>query len=461
MNIFFLIFLLTALIMLGTLYMTDRTGARPNGNRILGITLPLSKLKEPEVLAEVRTYQRATRLFHLAFLLLLIPFYWISAYVSFSIMYLTLWSVGLFLGNSKVVAASTRRLYAIKQEKGWWPGAPQLVRVDTQVTQLKNTFPIPLRRFIAPGLLALLPFPILAFAYKVDLSLPFLYWSSGAFTVLTSLFLYWMTCRERTVTYSEDSEVNVALNRAYKREWSLCWLTMAYTGAGANLLALGLGLHKEQPVGVFVGISIAAGLVCTGSILYRYERVRQVRNRLLAASAGPLYGDDDQYWLTGNYNNPNDSRTTVEKRIGYGTTVNMAKTAGKVTNVILALVVAGCFAMGLFFIPMDLGKPEVAISPQAISIKAPFGSHRFAPQEMRSVTLLDTFPKAYKVMGSDGPKAFYGKFRVDGYGQSQVFIRRDVSPTIAIETTEGWVFLNGEDKEETLALYEELSALLK
>ena len=49
--------------------------------------------------------------------------------------------------------------------------------------------------------------------------------------------------------------------------------------------------------------------------------------------------DDDDNWILGMfYYNPNDTRLNVEKRFGYGGTVNIAHPAGKVIMIIIALL---------------------------------------------------------------------------------------------------------------------------
>ena len=52
--------------------------------------------------------------------------------------------------------------------------------------------------------------------------------------------------------------------------------------------------------------------------------------------------DDDDNWILGMfYYNPNDTRLNVEKRFGYGGTVNIAHPAGKVIMIIIAILLIG------------------------------------------------------------------------------------------------------------------------
>jgi uncharacterized membrane protein len=61
-------------------------------------------------------------------------------------------------------------------------------------------------------------------------------------------------------------------------------------------------------------------------------------------SSGPIFRDDDQYWLGGIiYNNPNDPEWLVPKRYGLGWTVNVGHPGGRLIMgglIALVLVVA-------------------------------------------------------------------------------------------------------------------------
>ena len=55
------------------LYLSDRTASKPNGNMLLGVTLPYDALKDGGVSDIVGRYKKAYSLVCLAFLLLTVP----------------------------------------------------------------------------------------------------------------------------------------------------------------------------------------------------------------------------------------------------------------------------------------------------------------------------------------------------------------------------------------------------
>ena len=69
-----------------------------------------------------------------------------------------------------------------------------------------------------------------------------------------------------------------------------------------------------------------------------YLKIRRERNKVLRLQSEEVCTDDDIYWIGGIfYNNPNDGKIMVEKRIGIGMTVNIGTLAGKL--IIAAVVI--------------------------------------------------------------------------------------------------------------------------
>ena len=68
-------------------------------------------------------------------------------------------------------------------------------------------------------------------------------------------------------------------------------------------------------------------------MLYPYdrinERIRKEQNELLTKTESIIYSDNDEYWSTGFYINPNDRAVMVPDRAGYGMTFNIGNKKGK------------------------------------------------------------------------------------------------------------------------------------
>ena len=71
---------------------------------------------------------------------------------------------------------------------------------------------------------------------------------------------------------------------------------------------------------------------------------RQVERRYERDTELELQDDDDNWILGMFYYNKKDTRLNVEKRLGYGSTINMAHPAGKVISIITVLLLIGSIA---------------------------------------------------------------------------------------------------------------------
>ena len=187
--------------------------------------------------------------------------------------------------------------------------------------------------------------------------------------------------------------------------------------------------------------------------------VRKARNRFMRLVNEEVYIDEDEYWVFGAmfYNNPNDSRSMVEKRIGYGMTANLASWLGKVTYAVIVAAIGFWIGLTVYLLPLDFGSVTLSVDGQVAAINAPMMDYSFSTEDIVSVSLMEDIPIASKVHGGDSPRFFVGRFFVYGYGESHVYIHRNAPPYIAVELPDGWLFFNGSSKETTERYFSVLS----
>ena len=146
--------------------------------------------------------------------------------------------------------------------------------------------------------------------------------------------------RTRNMVISRDSNVNANYNRAKKKTWADLLTAMSWVNAlfltGYSILCMFLNndmviLGGTLAYTVLLMVIVVIGAVNQRAVEKRYERDTDLELQ-----------DDDDKWIFGMfYYNPNDSRLNVEKRFGYGATINIAHPAGKVITVITALLLLG------------------------------------------------------------------------------------------------------------------------
>lgn len=186
-------------------------------------------------------------------------------------------------------------------------------------------------------------------------------------------------------------------------------------------------------------------------------------DRLVNSTKEPIYVDEDEYWINGYYYNPKDQRSTVEKRVGVGTTANLAVKGGKAIiygSVAFILVVfIGIFTM---FVQMDFVTFQMIIGDNTVKIDAPMYGYEFDKADIEEISLTYTLPaKGMRTNGAATESYLLGNFRYDEYGKTKMYVYREYPPYLVIRLTNTTVLFNTQSEEETLLLYEELSRIVE
>jgi len=350
-------------------------------------------------------------------------------------------------------------LYSLKRENEWWVGEQNIISIDTEVSRLKDTFMLSKKWFVLPFAVSLIP---VIYGLTMELS-EVQFWTvagAGVFNVLTVFLLHYAIGSMKTKAYSENTEVNIALNHVFKREWSKCFFVMALlmSGTFTVMTFMAVGAVNEIVILVFVFL-LSFAIIIPG--VHTHTKIRAARNKMLLIENETVYADDDQYWKNGlYYNNPNDSSTFVEKRVGLGMTVNMASKGGKLLVAMIVPAFVLWLGLAVYMLPFDFGSVYLDISGQTATITAPLNRFSFSSDEIIDVSLLDTMPTAGRVNHVSHGRVISGVSNVMGYGDSHVFVLRENAPYIRIELESGWVFLNGNTQEETTRFFAELLGLL-
>lgn len=165
---------------------------------------------------------------------------------------------------------------------------------------------------------------------------------SSSFLLLAVMFFLIgiMMDNTRNMVISKDSNVNANYNRAKKKNWSDLIVAFSWANAlfliGYTIIVIFMDNEAVILAGLlaytFIMMTVCViGAVNQKAIERRYERDTDLD--LL---------DDDDFWVLGMfYYNPNDTRINVEKRFGYGATVNVGHPAGKVIMILNALLIIG------------------------------------------------------------------------------------------------------------------------
>lgn len=448
-------------IMLVSLYFASQMSPQPNIR--IGVSLPGEVLKNSEVEEIVKKYRNDVLRLILIAAVASVPMFFLLSYMSIVILYLFVW-IGLAMyAVSRIFTRYHRKLMELKKNNRWFGSNARIVSIDTEVSRLKNTMPISGNWFILPVLLSFLPF-LFAFLNKsADVMLLSL-GSLAVVSTLVSIWLYRLVDNEGIVFFSKDTSVNMAYNTVRKSTLSRAWLMFALLESAVIAIICFIIWQFGMAVLLVVNILLVVSLLGILIIFNAYQSVQAKQQRLKDAQNNDVYIDDDTGWENGFlfYNNPYDERTMIEKRSGYGYTINIASKGGKAfiygTFGFLALILVGITAISFW---VDFGEIRMTMVNEnnTIEIQASIYGYQFDADDIISIDMIDDIPGGMRTNGVSTERYSLGNFNIDGYGKSKLYIKRN-SPYIAIELEDLYVFINGETKEQTQDYYNELQGLI-
>ena len=167
--------------------------------------------------------------------------------------------------------------------------------------------------------------------------------------------------------------------------------------------------------------------------------------------------DEDQYWNGFFYNNPNDKKFMVEKRVGIATTINFGHPIGKAFVALFAVImIVALVPIFIMFFKLQNVDLNLNVSDNTVNIESPMYKDSFHKDEIEDVYTLTKLPESKRLNGLDDGNLLLGKFKVEGYGDSRVYIRNDVNKIVVIKLKDLTVFISGDDESEAEEIYKEL-----
>jgi hypothetical protein len=178
------------------------------------------------------------------------------------------------------------------------------------------------------------------------------------------------------------------------------------------------------------------------------------------SSADTEFIDDDEYWKTGFYYNPTDTRTFVPDRIfTTNYSFNYAKRSAQIFAGALTLLVVGCI---IFTVAVMIPYIDVNIDISATDTQVKVASAGYSSElnisDITEIELFDSLPSGNFTKSNGGATDEYlvGVFKSSTYGKCRLYILRDCAPVLMIKTDTQTIFLNSETEGEIEALYERL-----
>ena len=317
-------------------------------------------------------------------------------YISVFMVVWSVWLLEFCIGAMVLLYGNHRKLYDMKVEKGWiGSSGSRIMAVDTKAAVQSGRMGLSPWWHLLFCLLILMPCidaDIRHYLMTSDDGWIFLV--TGILVSLTFGILHIAILRMRNKVYSEDSGLNVEVNRMQKNVWSWALAGSSLFNAAAYLLVVsgidGNGWISTGVLVIYCIMETIPGVFLIGGFFYMRSR----KEKLLQKNDRPLYIDDDVYWKNGWYSNPNDKRLMVQDwACSWNYTTNMAKPVGKVFMFLAIVFVAVCLVWGcvemwkIDFVPIELNT-----SGTQVEITSGYSDYDIAYDDITGVELLDSLP---------------------------------------------------------------------
>lgn len=180
-----------------------------------------------------------------------------------------------------------------------------------------------------------------------------------------------------------------------------------------------------------------------------------LKHHFIDSDTEEIYVDDDEYWIKGYYYNSFDKRTMIEKRVGFGTTLNMAAKGSKLFNIciisFITVVLGGVF---LLLVSLDFTTFQLSVHDDKVGIKASMYSYEFNIGDIEDISLIEALPaKGTRTNGAATDSYMLGNFNLSGTGKAKVYVYRNNPPYIKIKLRNLTIFFNTKSEIKTKEIY--------
>lgn len=396
-------------------------------NIAVGVTFIEEGKRDEEVISRLNRYKKQVKMITVVLLLAVIPGVFVSKFWILLTYYLVWTDVTIFIYAIPFYLCN-KDLKAIKKRRGWVQHSGEKVEIDMEnIPNFKEISPL---LFIIPCIVSLLPL-------VWDRTFYVLYITSAA-SVLVFWFSYRYFYRNRSEKVNEERDLTRVLTQIRHYNWSKIWI-------GASWLTIPLSfsglLFISHPALALTLIFLVTAVICVEAVGIEIK-LRKMQEKLTKGSGVGAIVDEDDKWIGGMiYYNPNDSRLIVNERVGMNTTLNLARTSGKViTLFLLILILALPFtgpAMNVYYkqpIKIEVTKDEVEAS-QGIT------NYRIKLSDIKNVELIDELSDdLVRVNGTSFDDLLKGDFR-DGKENLVLLLRPESKPFIRVTDKNGKVFV--------------------
>ncbi|MDK8276983.1 MAG: PH domain-containing protein [Peptoniphilus duerdenii] len=442
--VFTIILLANAYFITIVAYFSQKRNLRYENGYVLATTMSYAQFQSDEV-QEILNHEKEMRK-KICIVSLFFPLLMFVTKSEAFIMYIFIVSVlGVSMGMGYSTYLSMRKLRALK--KSWNVDDAKVLFVDVVANMEIEKAKISKYFYVLPIILllpSLLKFKINTLAFTIIIT--------GLINVVLFLFFGFILRRRGNTVYTSNRDENIRRNLRAKVYPERVAIILATIFAGiTSVLVLALDDFIE---GKFILWYLVAEMaVVLSYTIYLVKSEQKIDEEFISS-------EDDFYDLFG-YNNPNDPRILVPSKLNIGNMeINRGNKTGKAIYLISTiLIIALVGSVGYFLSP---AKYSYEFTGDRMEISAKIYSDKIDLSDVENLELLDEFPKVEMIRtnGAAIESQGYGDFEMKGIGPVRLYIYRNVDKVIHMKTKNKNFYLNMEDDEKTIELYNKIKTNL-
>lgn len=431
---------------------------------LMGVHIPEEEVNNEEVQKICRKSRKIWNWFHwtnlvLGCLVCGLCFYGMEIFV-------VVWMIWLFVYLGVMyylVIHPHRQMYRIKIQNGWInTGTMHKVCIDTELAAMSKKMVYDWKWHL-PVVALILASGALLFRsgswFVQDNTGWILLLAALSITLIFLLFHLWIA-QKRNLVYSQNTEINFAVNRAVKRAWSGGLLLADYlNGVSWSFLLLQL-LRHHWLNGTDYLIYTFLQILSAGGFLFPILFIHKKKQRILEQDTEPVFVDDDEYWKNGWYSNPNDSHLMVQDRLcSMNFSFNMARPASWVIYGAAFVLLAGTLLWtGKVMLDFHNAETVFSLHGEEAQFEAAGYQCSFALDDVVQAELIQQLPEENFAKTNGGATEDYdiGHFRGSKTGKCMMFLRTGYTPILKVTLPDTVIFANSEKDGEVQKWFDEI-----
>ena len=269
----------------------------------------------------------------------------------------------------------------------------------------------------------------------------------------------WMD-RQPVTVICYDSDTNINYTRARKNIWKNFWLITNWTNTAFIAMILVSAIYLEN---MGYGVLIFAVIYTLITVMLCFPLMHQLgKVEAVYEKKRNLYDseEDDRHWIGGIfYYNPADHRTIVTKKIGIGTTTNLATPVGKgaaIFSVIIMVITIP--AVCVWVIMLEFTPIRLIVENQTLYAKQLNTDYKIDITDIRDLEKITELPSWSKSNGSAMDTLEKGTFFIRNVGKCEVFLNPENTEFLHFSADGTEYYMSGTDDAQTREIYESLNS---